>query len=99
MFLLLNYSGAATFEFLEFNGTGTVIDEGSYGLSGTTNNSANVCFDEYKDIIMSFTSGGVYRCTISTSPVAQNLLPAATTKTSANTMKITYTFNLDLSGL
>jgi hypothetical protein len=87
---------------LEVTGSGGLVQE--YTIDHPNSviyTHYNMAFDDYKNVYIfqpnSLTAINEYFPMFS--PVAQNLLPAPITKTNANTMKISYTFNLDLSGL
>lgn len=82
------------------DGSGNVIT--NIACSGNGSNMYAMCFDPQKNLVGSmWIASSTYLCEAIPLffPVVQNLLPAGITKTSANTMKITYQFNLDLSGL
>lgn len=90
--LLLNYSGY----FIELTGAGVHVN--NFYSPGLAYNG-QMCADEYKNIIICSSNTNYYYVTPAWAPTAQNLLSVATTKTSANTMKITLTLSLDLAGI
>lgn len=83
---------------LEVNGSGTLQYE--YRSDFTLmNTSSGFCFDEYKNLLISYSATTQYSFMPMWRPTAQTLLGTNVTKTNSNTMKITYTFTLDTSSL
>ena len=96
--LYLSNTAATTVKFLQVTGAGVYVTdflcENGIASSGVT------AMDEYGFFYITANSSTLlYAKCPAWSPITQNLLGVPTTKTSANTMKITYNFTLDITGV
>jgi hypothetical protein len=99
LFLFNAYDGSI-YRFLEIDQTGNFVYDGGmdcYNIQSYVNRYVHI--DEYKNLLVSSSTSSLYYFFPMIRPTAQTLLASAVTKTSANTLKVTYTFTLDTSSL
>lgn len=101
IFIMYYFSAYNYCDILEVSTSGTVNYEYRADSVETFSSStaSDFTFDEYKNLIYSHSTTNIKEFCPMFRPVAQTLLGSGVTKTSSNTMKVTYTFTLDLSSL